>query len=80
MYLTNYSQWTPGENASEDDVTLLSVALEQMPWITSGYSEGGNVVHVNITRQMAKKAQQPEGSPNCTTLSSEIEVQLGFYK
>ena len=55
MYLTNYSQWTPGENASEDDVTLLSVALEQMPWITSGYSEGGNVVHVNITRQMAKK-------------------------
>ena len=45
-----------------------------------GILRGGNVVHVNITRQMAKKAQQPEGSPNCTTLSSEIEVQPGFYK
>ena len=79
MYLTNYSQWKPGENASEDDVTLLSVALEQIPWNTSGYCEE-NVVHVNITRQMAKKVQQPESSPNCTILSSEIVVQLGFYK
>ena len=68
---TGYSQWKPGEIASEEDVTLLLVALEQIPWNTSGYSEGEAVVHVNITRQQAKKAQQTEDSPNCATLSSE---------
>ena len=35
-------------------------------------------MHVNITRQMAKKAKQPEDSPNCTTLSSEKLCSLGF--
>ena len=36
------------------------------------------MVHVNITRQMAKKAQQPEDSLNCTTLSSEKLCSWGF--